>query len=357
MNLIQGNDECNSLQPELNTAAKSENPIGGFYDLKQKKVLTMKRLVLLLACLSLIAGSALSQEVVIPDFPVGVAGGAGNDFLKPYHNQLKAIADSLKADPMARAIITGGADGSRFAKNNDAINPALALGRAHFLRRYIIDEFGVDSSRLIIQSEDAKAKGGNYRYAKVRLDGKYSDLLARLEAIENQTPIEKHFTEIREVTNNHGELLGLRFGVGLSSSPYGGIPLVTGAVTWQNLVDIEGIFGYNFWNGTYRFENTDLDTRLRLIGGQVIVYPKEDLPVGILGGWIRIEEIAQRYYEYVRMSEGLMVGLRWSPLEYLSITGAYNPSKKRAVDDFKSETDYDQFLISVTVHKALGGAK
>ncbi len=317
----------------------------------------MKKLVLLLGCLLLISGSTSAQEVVIPDFPVGVAGGVNEDFLRPYYDQLKVIADSLKADPMARAIITGGADGSRFAKNNDAINPALALGRAHFLRRYLIDQFGVDSSRLVIQSEDVNARGGNYRYVKIRLDRKYSDLVARLEAIEKRAPVEKHFTEIREVTNNHGEFLGLRFGVGISSSPYGGIPLVTGAVTWEDLVHIEGIFGYNFWNGTYRFENTDLDTRLRLIGGQVIVYPWEDIPVGILGGWIRIEEIAQRYYEYVRMSEGLMLGLRWSPLEYLSITGVYNPSKKRAVDDFNSETDYGQFLISVTVHKALGGTK
>jgi hypothetical protein len=321
------------------------------------KVLAMKNLILLLGCLILITGSAFSQEVIVADFPLGMAGGVGEDFLKPYYDNLKSIADSLKIDPTARAIITGGADGSTFAENNDAINPGLALGRAHFLRRYMIDEFKVDSTRLVVQSADAKTKGGDYRYAKIRLDKKYSDLLARLEAIENRPPVEKHFTEIREVDNNYGELLGLRFGLGLSSSPYGGIPMVTGAVTWADIVDIEGVFGYNFWNGTFRFERTNLQTRLRLIGGQVIVYPREDVPVGILAGWIRIEEIAQEYYEYVRMSEGLMLGVRVTPLDYLSITAAYNPCKKRVADDFISEADYDQFLVGITVHKAIGGTR
>jgi len=317
----------------------------------------MKKIVLLLGCLILISGSVMSREVVIPDFPIGAAGSVSKDFLKPYHDALKVIADSLKSDPMTRAIITGGADGTKYLKNNDAQNPALAVGRAHFLRQYMINEFKVKLPQLVIQSEDVKTRGGSYRYVKVRLDKKYSAFMARLNAIENRAPVEKHFTEIKEVTNHHGERLGIRFGLGLSSSPYGGIPVVTGALTWEHLVHIEGILGYNFWNGTFQFEDTDLDTRLRMIGGQVIVYPDDNLPVGVLGGWIRIEEISQRYYEYVRLSEGLMLGLRWSPLEYLSITGVYNPSKKRVVDDFKSETDYGQFLISITAHKALGGAK
>ena len=91
--------------------------------------------------------------------------------------------------------------------------------------------------------------------------------------------------------------------------------------------------------------------------GYLIVYPDEDLPVGALGGWIRIEEIATDYYEYVKLSEGLLLGLRVTPIEYLSITGAYNPSRQRIAGDNRSESKNDRFLVSVTAHIAFGGAR
>jgi hypothetical protein len=289
--------------------------------------------------------------------PPPVGGSVDQDLFKPYYSELRAISDTLHKYPLVRAIITGSADGERYRKNNDAKNPGLALGRAHVLRNFLINEFGVDSTQLVIQSKDVKAKGASNRYVSVRIAGEISDIETRLDAVENRPPVEKHFTEVREVTNNLKENLGLRFGIGVSSSPFGGIPMVTGAVTWKRIVYVEGIAGHTFWNNTFRYEQTDLDTKRRLVGGQMVVYPSERLPIGIVGGWVRVEEISQLYYEYVKLSDGLVLGLRASPFDFISVTGAYNPSKHRIAGDEKSKSRNGQFLIFITADISIGGEK
>lgn len=317
----------------------------------------MKNIMFLIGCLVLLAGSASPQEVIVTDFPLGVGGEVGKDFFKPYYMELKAISDTLQEYPLFRAIITGGADGSRYQKNNDAQNPGLALGRAHALRDYLIDEFKIDPAQLIIQSEDVKLKGARYRYAGIRIVRELADLETRVGALESRPPVEKHFTEVREIAGDFEETLKLQFGAGLSSSPFGLIPIVSSGMKWKGVVLVEGMVGHTFWNNTYRFENTDLDTKRRMIGGHVIVYPFENKPVGIIGGWNRTEEISQEYYEYVRLSEGPVLGLRVSPVEFLSFTGVYNPSRQRVTGAPRSGADNDQFLISVMAHMEFGGGK
>ena len=84
------------------------------------------RLVVIIGCIICLAAIALSQEVIIRDFPVGVAGSFDTEKLKAYYPELKKIADTLSAYPRARAIITGGADGVKYRHDNDAKNPGLA---------------------------------------------------------------------------------------------------------------------------------------------------------------------------------------------------------------------------------------
>jgi hypothetical protein len=115
--------------------------------------------------------------------------------------------------------------------------------------------------------------------------------------------------------------------------------------------------GHTFWNNNFNFSGTNLRTKRRVIGGQVIVYPDQDIPVGIVGGWIRTEEIAQRFYEYVRLSEGLVLGLRAEPLDFIQITGTYNPSKRRVGGIAISELKDDQFMLTVVAFKTFGGGK
>ncbi len=86
-------------------------------------------------------------------------------------------------------------------------------------------------------------------------------------------------------------------------------------------------------------------------------FPYEDIPVGAVGGWVRVEEISQDYYEYVKLSEGLVLGLRGMPLEWLSITAAWNPSKQRVVDDLKSDSKNGQFMIFAQAHILFGGQR
>jgi hypothetical protein len=318
----------------------------------------MKKVVILLAVsMVLFAGVASSQKVVITDFPVGVGGSADEELFKPYYPALQEISDTLHKYPMARAIVTGGADGEQYRHNNDAKNPGLALGRAHTLRNLLINEFKVDSAQIIIQSEDSKPEGGNHRFASVRVDRELAELETRVAAVENRPPVEKHFTEVKEFVGDSVDVLGLQFGLGFSSSPFGGIPVATSAIAWKRTVYVEGVVGHTFWNSTYQYLNADLSTKRRLIGGQVIVYPWENLRLGILGGWVRIEEIAQDYYAYVKLSEGPMLGLRAMPFEFLSITGTYNPSKQREAGARISKAVNDQFLISIAAHIAFGGAK
>ncbi|MEW5923815.1 MAG: hypothetical protein AB1746_07495 [Candidatus Zixiibacteriota bacterium] len=317
----------------------------------------MKIIIYAIVSLTLLAGIALPQEVIITDFPLGVGGSVNKELFQPYLPGLQAIADSLHKYPLARAIVTGGSDGNQYRESHDAKNPSLALGRAHILRNLLIKEFGVDSTQIIIQSKDAPEKGSQYRYAGVRIDMELNDFNARLEKVENRPPVEKHFTEVRETAGDMMENLGLQFGIGLSSSPFGGIPTASGILTWKRFIYAEGIVGHTFWNSSYDFQGLDLDTRRRLVGGNLIVFPYKNIPVGILGGWIHIEEISQTYYEYVKLSEGPLFGLRAYPFKFLSITGAYNPSMERNVDDTKSRAKNGRFLLAVSSHLAFGGAR
>ena len=151
--------------------------------------------------------------------------------------------------------------------------------------------------------------------------------------------------------------LGILFGAGVASSPFGGIPVVTTAFAYKRLVQVEGIVGHTWWGKSFQFQDQTLDTRRRQIGGHAIIYPFEDMPLGFVGGWLRTEEIAQRYYEYSKLSEGLVLGIRVSPLKNLAVTAAYNPSKHRIATEETSTSENDQFLIYLTGHVGIGGAR
>ncbi len=307
--------------------------------------------------------AGFSQEVVIEDFPLGVAGSIDPDFFTPYKSQLQAVADTLRAYPKAKAVIVGGADGEQFRENHDALNPGLALGRALILRNLLVNDFKVDSSQIVIWAEDALAFGPKHRFASVRIDRELSDIHRRLADLENRPPVEKTITEIHDVPRDsvvHTEVienLGLQFAAGLSSSPYGVLPTGSFAIFWKKSFYVEAIVGHTLWKSDFDFNGTKLDTKRRMLGGQVVVYPDPNFPVGIVGGWMRTEEISQLFYEYVKLSEGLMLGLRSEPLDFLQITGTYNPSKRRVAGVATSELKDDQFMISVMAFKAFGGGK
>ncbi|PKK83043.1 MAG: hypothetical protein CVT49_10440 [candidate division Zixibacteria bacterium HGW-Zixibacteria-1] len=317
----------------------------------------MKLIIYTIVSLALLAGIALPQEVIIADFPLGVGGSVNKELFQPYMTDLKAISDTLQKYPLARAIVTGGSDGNQYRENHDAKNPSLALGRAHILRNLLINEFKVDSTQIIIQSNDSQEKAARFRYAGIRVDMDLQDISSRLANVENRPPIEKHFTEVKEVPGSFTENLGLQLCLGVSSSPFGGIPTASGILTYKQFIHAEGIVGHTFWNGTFDYYGQELDTRRRLVGGNLIIFPYENLPVGILGGWVHIEEISQDYYEYVKLSEGPLLGLRAYPFKFLSVTGAYNPSMHRRADDNKSRAKNGQFLFAVSTHIAFGGAR
>jgi len=315
-----------------------------------------------MVALGLVLGAtAGAQEVVIPGFPEAVGGSIGEEFFQPYYADLQALADTLAQYPLMLAVVTGGADGLEYREHHDAKNPGLAIGRAHVLRNLLVDKFKIDPHRIIIQSVDGLAAGEAHRFASVRVVRELSDLGGRVSALEERPPVEKHFTEtVREVPGEAPALddfLGLQFGAGVSTSPFGGLPIVTGALSWKRTVYLEGVFGYTLWNSEFQFEDQLLKTKRRLAGGQVVVFPLKNIPVGAVGGWMRFEEISEYYYKYVRLSEGPMVGVRAVPFDHLAITGAYNPARHRITEDLKSMAKNGQFMLTLTAFVEIGGAR
>ncbi|MEW6051770.1 MAG: hypothetical protein AB1644_12025 [Candidatus Zixiibacteriota bacterium] len=317
----------------------------------------LRIIVSVISSILVLASIACTQEVLIADFPLGVGGTVSQNFFKPYYPQLQAVADTLRKYPLARGVVTGGADGVRFAANNDAKNPGLALGRAHALRNVLIRDFHVDSTQLLIQSVDVAARGGRYRSVSVRIERDLMGNESRPATPIQASQIERPNVESKSLASLLTENMGLRLSAGVSSSPFGGIPIVAGAISWKKVVFIEGLVGHTFWNNSYRFQGVKLDTWRRMAGGQLTVFPLKKARVGFVGGWFRIEEISQKYYEFVKLSEGPVLGMRVTPFAHASVTGSYNPARHRIAGDRISRPKNDQFLISVTLHTDLGGAR
>ena len=307
-----------------------------------------------------------SQELTLPGFPLGIGLDVGQSFFSQYDIQLRAVADSLGKYPKSLAIITGGADGYRYPRYNDALNPSLALGRAQALRNILVGQYNVDSTQILVQSSDAKHKCEEYRYVSLRIIHGTAEIESRLHVLEQKEPLDGKFAEIdqkiAELQNKPEprlliEDLALHFSGGLSTSPFGPIPIVGAAVSWKNFAYIEGVLGHTFWSSDFDFGDVELDTRKRMAGGQVIVYPFKDKRIGLLGGWFRFEEISQSFYKYVKLSEGPVFGLRGLATDNISITAAYNPSKQLEAGFPLSNTDNDLFLLSLTYFLTIGGEK
>ncbi|MBI5265642.1 MAG: hypothetical protein HY851_00265 [candidate division Zixibacteria bacterium] len=314
----------------------------------------MKTTALLFVGLLLLSGAIVSaQDLVVTGFPLGVGGSVDHNFFEPYRADLKAVADTLHKYPSALAVIVGAADGERFRENSDAKNPGLALGRAHALRNWLIRQFNVDSTRLIIQSKDVSQIGPHYRSVSIRV--------IRERRSDTQTPSTPPPPlagiaaplPVSDLT----EHMGLQIGAGLSTSPYGAIPYVSGAVTWKRLIFFEGTLGYTFWNGAFTYQGVELDTRRRMAGGQLVVYPFNRLPLGIVAGWVRVEELSQAHYSYVRLSEGPIIGARATLFDIVTATGAINPVKQRVAGIPISRIKNGQLMLSVGVHKTFGGSR
>ncbi len=298
-----------------------------------------------------------SQEVIITGFPPGIGSDTDPGIFEPYHLQLSALADTLHRYPLSMAIVTGGADGIRFSQDHNAKNPGLALGRALTLRNLLVAEYNIDSDRIVIQSNYVKVKGDSYRYASARVVRDLSDLEKRIDFLEDRPPAEQHITEVKEIFHAGTENMGIQLSAGFSSSPFGGMPIITGAITWKRVIFIEGIFGHTLWNDSFRFEDLDLNTRRRMTGALATVYPLADIPVGLTGGWLHVEEISRRYSEYVKMSEGPVIGLRVTPFDFLSITVVQNTANQNIAGESKSRLKGDQFLLFVTLNLLLGGGQ
>jgi len=313
-----------------------------------------KTLMLLVGATIALVSPVRAQEVIVSDFPIGVGQDVGPEFFTPYHVELQAVADTLAKYPLARAVIVGGADGNRYQTDNDAKNPGLSLGRAHALRNVLVDEFAVDSSQLLIQSVDVVHEGGRFRFASVRIAWELYRMDARLDTVANR-PAEVPVAAPLDLSQYLADHLGLRLSVGASSTPFGGVPMLAAAVTWKKVLFVEASFGHTFWNRSFAFEGADLDTWRRMSAARVTVYPWEDTPIGLVGGWMRAEEISQQYYKYVRLSEGPFVGAEVTPFEHLGLMAAYNPARHRRAGEEFSKAKNGQFLISLALHLDLGG--
>lgn len=321
----------------------------------------MRITVLVVALCAVLATAAGAQEVVIGGFPLGVGSSVEPEFWEPHYNALADVADALKGNKDARAVIVGRADGTRYRDGNDAKNPGLSLGRAHALRNVLVSHFGVDSSQLLIQTSDVAVSGGDYRSVSVRVEMPPPPMVAEVpppvvvqESVPPPAPAPvNNYNE----TNVYDDAMTLRLGIGASSSPFGGLPVVTGAVIWRQKLALNVVLGHTFWNDSYSFQGQNLETWQRMVGGGVTWYPWQNKPVGLVGGWVRVEEIAQSYYEYVRLSEGPVLGLTVTPIKHLALSGLYNPSRQRVEGTDLSSGKNGQFLLGVSFFTDFGGGQ
>lgn len=314
--------------------------------------------VVLIAALTRVAAA---QEVVINGFPLGVGSSVDPAFWEPHYAELARFADVLNANPEARAVIVGRADGTRYRISSDAKNPGLALGRAHALRNVLVSRFGVDSTRLVIQSSDLLVPGGEYRSVCARIELPPLPVVAEQAPpalVVAQEPPAVQPAPVEYIENNtFNDQMTIRLGFGASSTPFGALPMVTGAVIWRQTVALHMVLGHTFWNDSYQFKGANLETWNRMVGGGVTVYPWRDKPVGFVGGYVRVEEIAQSYYEYVRLSEGPVLGVSVTPLKHVSLSALYNPARQRVEGTDLSSAKNGQFLLGLSVFTDFGGAR
>ncbi len=72
---------------------------------------------------------------------------AKSDIKKKYDKDIKKVADFLKANQDATTVIEGHTDNvDKF--NNPDNNMKLSQARADSVRQYLIDNFGIDASRI-----------------------------------------------------------------------------------------------------------------------------------------------------------------------------------------------------------------
>ena len=327
----------------------------------------MRITILVVALLAAFAALAGAQEVVIGGFPLGVGSSIDPEFWEPHTDALSGVADALRQHPEARAVIVGRADGTRYRDGNDAKNPGLSLGRAHALRNVLVDRFGVDSTQLLIQTSDVAIPGADYRSVSVRVEMAAEPPVVLAAApppapvvVQKPAPEPKSepiaVTEVNE-TNNYYDRMSLRLGIGASTSPFGGLPIVTGAVIWDRKLALNIVLGHTFWNDSYSFQGQNLQTWNRMVGLGITYYPWQDKPVGFVGGWVRVEEIAQSYYEYVRLSEGPALGVTVAPWKHVAVTGLYNPSRQRVEGTDLSAGKNGQFLLGISLFTDFGGGR
>lgn len=302
------------------------------------------------------------QELVIDSFPFGYAGSIEDSFFEPYYPELQKIADSLQKYSLLRAVITGSADGMRYNRDMDAKNPSLALGRALTVRGILINKFNVDSTRLEVTAIEVREISDHYRYASIKLDwdlqnvkSQVDELAARPEpVIPEPVVVEPVYIDSTKTLEDN---MGIRLGAGVSTAPFGALPIVTGAIGWKREIYFEAFFGHTFWNRPFTYEGEELDTKRRIAGARIIYFPWEDKRIGFLGGWKRAEQVSELHHEYVKLSEGLLLGVRIEPLSYLSITGMYNPSKHRLIGEDEADAKNGQFKLQVSLFIELGGRR
>jgi OOP family OmpA-OmpF porin len=69
------------------------------------------------------------------------------DVKKKYHNEIKKVANFMKAYPGTKAVIEGHTDNVDVFNNKDN-NIRLSQARADSIRNYLVDNFGIDASRI-----------------------------------------------------------------------------------------------------------------------------------------------------------------------------------------------------------------
>ena len=90
-------------------------------------------------------GKKVAEEKPVDAIELRVEFDTNKSFVRPvYHERIKEVADYLNRHSDVDAVIEGHTD----SRGSDAYNQGLSQRRADSVRQYLIDKFGISSSRL-----------------------------------------------------------------------------------------------------------------------------------------------------------------------------------------------------------------
>jgi hypothetical protein len=189
-----------------------------------------------------------------------------------------------------------------------------------------------------------------------------------LRHIQGEPRLKETPEQITVVNKSFWSDFSLNLGVGVSAGDYSSGPVVTGGLSYKNLLTIDlGYSPFSTSNDKMSLQGVETDLRDRLFFGNILIFPFKSVPLGVGLSYQRNETRASKFGEYILKQEGLYPSIRWhQPLPkgwlghnwFVSFDLSATPwaEKKSAFSDLV-ETGQEDVRLTLKLTKQFGGKK